>query len=47
MSVEERLILFLEKKYGITTREQLEKALAGLPSFDISIFVSPVPETAG
>ncbi len=46
MSVEERLIQYLEKKYGITTKEQLEEALAALPSFDISIFVSPVPETA-
>lgn len=46
MSLKERVALYLKEQYGITTCEQLDKALADLPLLDISIFIAPIPQTS-
>lgn len=44
MSVKERLLEYLQEKYGITTQQELEEALARQEKLDITIFVADCGE---
>lgn len=44
MSVKERLLEYLQEKYGITTQQELEEALAKQEKLDITIFVADCGE---
>lgn len=47
MSVKERLLEYLQEKYGITTQQELEEALARQEKLDIMIFVADCGEANG
>lgn len=40
--LKEKLEKVLKEKYGIETREDLERALDELPDLDLGIFVTPI-----
>ena len=42
MSREEYLWKILKERYGITTMEELDEAIANLPLLDIGVFVCPL-----